>query len=404
MDFNDSEAEASYRREVRAFLQAQAPAYESDTKDEQQLLQKARAWQAVKADAGFGCITWPEEWGGVGGSALQQIIFSEEEARYALPSGFFQVGLGMCLPTIMTVADELTKRRFVRPAMRGEEIWCQLFSEPAAGSDLAAVRTRATREGDVWVVDGQKVWTTVAHVADYGLLLARTDFTLPKHKGLTMFWLDMRSPGIEVRPIHQISGKSSFNEVFLDGVRIPDAQRLGQSGAGWGVALVTLMNERLAVGGARGPDTRDIIRLARSIPTDRGSALEDPAFRDRLADWHVQSTGLNLNRLRMLTALSRGETPSVGASIGKIVATQLLQEETRELLDIFDQFGMISDPALAPMEGDIHRLFLQVAGSRLAGGTDEILKNVIAERVLGLPGEPRIDKDKPFNEVPVGSR
>jgi alkylation response protein AidB-like acyl-CoA dehydrogenase len=288
--------------------------------------------------------------------------------------------------------------------VRGEEIWCQLFSEPAAGSDLAAVRTRATREGDVWVVDGQKVWTTVAHVADYGLLLARTDFTLPKHKGLTMFWLDMRSPGIEVRPIHQISGKSSFNEVFLDGVCIPDAQRLGQSGAGWGVALVTLMNERLAVGGARGPDTRDIIRLARSIPTDRGSALEDPAFRDRLADWHVQSTGLNLNRLRMLTALSRGETPSVGASIGKIVATHLLQEETRELLDIFDQFGMISDPGLAPMEGDIHRLFLQVAGSRLAGGTDEILKNIIAERVLGLPGEPRIDKDKPFNEVPVGSR
>jgi alkylation response protein AidB-like acyl-CoA dehydrogenase len=403
MDFNDSAEEASYRREVRVFLEAQAPAYESAAKDERQLLEKARAWQAAKADAGFGCITWPKEWGGIGGSAMQHIIFSEEEAQYALPSGFFQVGLGMCLPTIMTVADEATKRRFVRPAMRGEEIWCQLFSEPAAGSDLAAVRTRATCEGDVWVVDGQKVWVTVAHVADYGLLLARSDLTAPKHKGLTMFWLDMRAPGVEVRPIHQVSGKSSFNEVFFDGVRIPDAQRLGQVGDGWKVALVTLMNERLAVGGARGPDTRDVIRLARSIPTQRGSALEDPAFRDRLADWYVQSTGLKLNRLRMLTALSRGETPSAGASIGKIVATNLLQEETRELLDLCDQFGMISDPALAPMAGDIQRHFLQVAGSRLAGGTDEILKNILAERVLGLPGDPRIDKDKPFKQIPVGS-
>ena len=403
MDFNDSAEEASYRREVRVFLEAQAPAYESAAKDERQLLEKARAWQAAKADAGFGCITWPKEWGGIGGSAMQHIIFSEEEAQYALPSGFFQVGLGMCLPTIMTVADEATKRRFVRPAMRGEEIWCQLFSEPAAGSDLAAVRTRATCEGDVWVVDGQKVWVTVAHVADYGLLLARSDLTAPKHKGLTMFWLDMRAPGVEVRPIHQVSGKSSFNEVFFDGVRIPDAQRLGQVGDGWKVALVTLMNERLAVGGARGPDTPDVIRLARSIPTQRGSALEDPAFRDRLADWYVQSTGLKLNRLRMLTALSRGETPSAGASIGKIVATNLLQEETRELLDLCDQFGMISDPALAPMAGDIQRHFLQVAGSRLAGGTDEILKNILAERVLGLPGDPRIDKDKPFKQIPVGS-
>jgi alkylation response protein AidB-like acyl-CoA dehydrogenase len=404
MDFNDTAEEADYRLQVRAFLSANAELKRLDRPEISKrlappdLLAAAKAWQLAKANHGYACITWPREWGGQGGTPMQHVIFTQEEDLYDVPAGIFQVGLGMCLPTVMTLADDATKRRFVAPAMRGEEIWCQLFSEPAAGSDLAGVRARAVRDGDGWIVNGQKVWTTNAHLADFGLLLVRTDPDVPKHKGLTMFWVDMHASAIEVRPIHQISGKSSFNEVFFTDLRIPDGQRLGNVGAGWKSALITLMNERLAIGGSKGADYAEILQLARRLPRGSGTVLQEGGFRQRLADWYVQAEGIKLTRYRTMTALSRNQTPGPESSIGKIVNANQLQDLASYAIELQEQFGVIDDRELSPMSAVFQEALLKAPGSRIAGGTDEILRNIIGERVLGLPAEPRQDKDISFKD------
>ena len=403
MNFNDSPQESIYRATVREWLANNAPRYTvSRRAPEVERLGIARAWQACKAAAGYARVSWPRDWGGTGGTTIQQMIFTEEEARYGVPTGFFGIGLGMCIPTLMRFAGIATQQRFAGPALRGEQIWCQLFSEPGAGSDLAASRTRAVWQDDSWLVNGQKVWTTGAHYSDYGLLLARTDASVPKHTGLTMFWIDMKTPGVEVRPIHQMSGGSDFNEVYLTDARVPDSQRLGDVGAGWKVALVTLMNERVEGGKDRGPATEQILALARSIPRGTASVLEDPAFRQKLAMWYVQAEGLRFTRLRTLTALSRGQTPGPESSIGKLVAANRLQDLTNELIECQDQFGLIDDAAHAAMGGSLHHDYLYAPGLRIAGGTDEILKNIIAERVLGLPGDIREDKGIAFKDLPTG--
>ena len=270
---------------------------------------ESRSWQRKKADAGYACITWPKEWGGGGGASWQAVIFGQEEGRFDTPANPFSIGLGMCVPTVMTVGNEADKQRFVRPAVYGEEIWCQLFSEPASGSDVAASRTRAVREGDEWLINGQKVWTSGAHYSDFGLLLARTDPDVPKHKGLTMFWIDMKAPGVDVRPIHQMSGASNFNEVYFNDLRIKDAQRVGEVGAGWRTALVTLMNERLAIGGGGGASHRQVLKLASEIRTLTGIATKDNGLREKIAEWFVQAEGLKYTRYRTLTALCAAETP-----------------------------------------------------------------------------------------------
>ena len=403
MNFNDSPQESIYRATVREWLADHAPRHTvSRRAPEAGRLVIARAWQACKAAAGYARISWPREWGGTGGTAIQQVIFTEEEARYGVPSGFFGIGLGMCIPTLMRFADTATQQAFAGPALRGEQIWCQLFSEPGAGSDLAALRTRAVRQDDSWLVNGQKVWTTGAHYSDFGLLLARTDANVPKHAGLTMFWIDMKAPGVEVRPIHQMSGGSDFNEVFLTDARVPDSQRLGDVGAGWKVSVVTLMNERVEGGKDRGPTTEQILALARSIPRGTASVLEDSAFRQKLAMWYVQAEGLRFTRLRTLTALSRGQTPGPESSIGKLVAANRLQDLTNELVECQDQFGILDDAAHAALGGSLHYDYLYAPGLRIAGGTDEILKNIIAERVLGLPGDIRVDKGVAFKDLPTG--
>ena len=403
MNFNDSPQESIYRATVREWLANNAPRYTvSRRAPEVERLGIARAWQACKAAAGYARVSWPRDWGGTGGTTIQQMIFTEEEARYGVPTGFFGIGLGMCIPTLMRFAGIATQQRFAGPALRGEQIWCQLFSEPGAGSDLAASRTRAVWQDDSWLVNGQKAWTTGAHYSDYGLLLARTDASVPKHTGLTMFWIDMKTPGVEVRPIHQMSGGSDFNEVYLTDARVPDSQRLGDVGAGWKVALVTLMNERVEGGKDRGPATEQILALARSIPRGTASVLEDPAFRQKLAMWYVQAEGLRFTRLRTLTALSRGQIPGPESSIGKLVAANRLQDLTNELIECQDQFGLIDDAAHAAMGGSLHHDYLYAPGLRIAGGTDEILKNIIAERVLGLPGDIREDKGIAFKDLPTG--
>jgi alkylation response protein AidB-like acyl-CoA dehydrogenase len=408
MDFNDTPEEAAYRKQVQDWLAANAPRKPigGDPEGGGDSMAASKAWQAKKAAAGYACITWPKEWGGQGGSPIQQVIFNEEEAKYPIPPNQFQIGLGMCVPTVMTFADQATKERFGGPAIRGEEIWCQLFSEPSGGSDVAAARTKAERAGDGsgdWLISGQKVWTTGAQFSDYGIVIVRTDPNVPKHKGLTMFWIDMKDPGIEVKPIHQMSGGSGFNEVFFTDVRVKDSQRLGPVGEGWKVSLVTLMNERLAVGGATGMGWSQFLEVARNTPgLDGGSALKDQALREKLADWYVQAEGLRHTRNRTMTALSRGQTPGPESSIGKIVSATQMQDLANTALEMLDQYGIIDDPELAPMRGGFQSSVMFAPGLRIAGGTDEILKNIIAERVLGLPGDIRVDKDVPFKDMPTG--
>lgn len=400
MDFNDTPEEADYRAAARAWLDTNVPEHKAMPHDDD--LAAARAWQARKAAAGYAQITWPKEWGGGGGSPIQSVIFGQEEARHPVQYGYFTIGLGMCVPTVMAFADDATKQRFVGPALRGEEIWSQLFSEPAGGSDVAAIRTRAVRDGDDWVVNGQKVWTSGAHYSDFGIVLVRTNPDVPKHKGLTMFWLDLRSAGVEIRPIHQMSGGSNFNEVYFTDVRIPDAQRLGKVDDGWRVALVTLMNERLAVGGGGGAGPKEILKLARDLDAGEGTLLQNKAFRQKLADWYVQAEGLRNTRMRTITALSRGQTPGPESSIGKIIAANQLQDIGNSAVEAEDQFGIINDAAVSPMRALFQSAVMNAPGLRIAGGTDEILKNIIAERVLGLPGEIRTDKEAAFRDLPAG--
>jgi alkylation response protein AidB-like acyl-CoA dehydrogenase len=410
MDFNDSPEEAEYRAQVRDWLKANAPASRGSTTPGDEgsgHIAAAKTWQARKADADYACITWPTEWGGAGGTPTQSIIFGEEEGKFGIASAVFGIGLGMCLPTIMSAGNEADKERFVAPAMRGEEIWCQLFSEPSAGSDVAASRTRATLANDGsqdWIISGQKVWTSGAHYSDFGLLLVRTDPHVPKHKGLTMFWVDMKSPGIDVRPIHQAAGGSDFNEVWFTDVRVRDSQRVGEVGKGWNVALVTLMNERLSVGGGSGPNWRELMALAGSLPgvDGDGSALQDGGFRERLADWYVAAEGLKLTRLRSQTALSRGQTPGSEASIGKIISARQMQDLATEALDRLDQHGIVMNMDATSLIGSFQHNFFWGSAMRIAGGTDEILKNIIAERVLGLPSDIRIDRDVAFRDIPSG--
>jgi alkylation response protein AidB-like acyl-CoA dehydrogenase len=410
MDFNDTPVEAEFRAEVRSWLDANARPRQGRRSlnrriDSERGLALAREWQAKKADAGYAVMHFPKEYGGQGRPILYNVIFEEEESRYDVPVGYFGIGLGMCAPVLMTYATEEQKRRFLPKLIRGEEIWCQLFSEPGGGSDLAGLRTRAVRDGDEWVVNGQKIWTSGAHYSDWGILVTRHDPTLPKHKGLTFFFVDMKSPGIDIRPIRQVTGASDFNEVFFTNVRIPDHQRLGGVGDGWAVSITTLMNERVAVGGNLSPDAGDLLRFARTLQTEQGPAVADRAVRDRLADWYVQSEGLRLTAARIRTALSKGQTPGPEASIFKVVSASKTQDLSDLALDLVGPGGALMLEENGDAAGGQPAFttgFLYTPGIRIAGGTDEILRNIIAERVLGLPGDIRVDRDKPFNEIPSG--
>jgi alkylation response protein AidB-like acyl-CoA dehydrogenase len=405
MDFNDTPEEAAFRADARAFLQANAepkggarPVLRIGDMGADAVT-RCKAWQAKKADAGFAGITWPKRFGGREAPPIFQVIYAQEEDNYAVPRGLFEIGLGMCIPTMMAYAQSEQLERYVGPALRGEEVWCQLFSEPAGGSDLAALRTRAERDGDDWVINGQKIWTSGAHLSDFGIIVVRTDPNVPKHEGLTFFFLDMKSPGIEVRPIHQMSGASHFNEVFFTDVRVPDAQRLGAVGQGWKVSLTTLMNERLAVGEVHRPDVEDLLELARRLMLTGNAAV-----RERIAEWYARTQGLKFTRFRTMTALSRGQTPGPENSIHKLVNAGKLQDIASYGLDLMGDAGLVMDEDLAEAYAMFQQALLSSPSARIAGGTDEILRNIIAERVLGLPADIRVDKNRPFSQVPTGKR
>ena len=400
MDFNDTPEEARFREEASSWLAENAPT--DDAFRALSPLEQAKVWQKRKYDAGWACIGWAPEFGGRGASAIEEVIWRQEESQYDLPANFFLIGQGMIGPTLMAWASDEDKARFLPPLASGEEVWCQLFSEPAGGSDLAALRTRAERDGDDWVINGQKIWTSGAHYSDYGVIVVRTDPTVPKHKGLSYFYIDMKAPGVEIKPIKQLTGDSDFNEVYFTDVRVSDSQRLGEVGQGWQVSLTTLMNERAAIGGSFGQmDVSLAMSVAAEVEIDGRPALEDAAVRARIADWYVQEAGLKYTGYRSLTALSRGALPGPENSIGKLVGAPKMQAMSSYLMDLLGASGAIADEALAAKAGIIQRAYMGAPGLRIAGGTDEIMANIIAERVLGLPQEPRLDKGIPFNEVPT---
>lgn len=402
MDFNDTASQADYRATARAWLAQNAAQYTAPPAQPyklDELVRRCKDWQLKKFEAGYTGITWPKSMGGQGLSPMHSIIYSQEESRYHAPTGLFSIGLGMCIPTVFTHGSPDVIQRYVAKALRGEEVWCQLFSEPAAGSDLAGIRTKAVKDGDHWVIDGQKVWTSFAHASDFGIVVCRTDPSLPKHKGLTMFIVDMKAPGVEVRGIKQMSGGSDFNEVFFTGVRIADTHRLGAEGDGWKVALTTLMHERLAVGGKprHAPGYATLMALAKGVDAAAGGpAIEAADVRQRIAASYIADEGIKLTQMRALSALSRGQMPGPEQSIAKVVIAKTMQDMSAFALDLAGGDGFITegaDPEIEKLQGS----YLWSAGLRIAGGTDEILRNIIAERVLGLPGDLRPDKDKPFN-------
>jgi alkylation response protein AidB-like acyl-CoA dehydrogenase len=401
MDFNDTPEEARFREEAASWLAENAPT--DDAFRALTPLEQAKVWQKQKYDAGWACMGWAPEFGGRGASAIEEVIWRQEESQYDLPANFFLIGQGMIGPTLMAWASDEDKARFLPPLASGEEVWCQLFSEPAGGSDLAALRTRAERDGDDWVINGQKIWTSGAHYSDYGVIVVRTDPAVPKHKGLSYFYVDMKAPGVEVKPIKQLTGDSDFNEVYFTDVRVSDSQRLGEVGQGWQVSLTTLMNERAAIGGSFGQmDVSLAMSVAEEVEIDGRPALEDAAVRARIANWYVQEAGLKYTGYRSLTALSRGALPGPENSIGKLVGAPKMQAMSSYLMDLLGASGAIADESLAAKAGIIQRAYMGAPGLRIAGGTDEIMANIIAERVLGLPQEPRLDKGIPFNEVPTG--
>ena len=407
MNFDDSPEEAEFRAEARAWLAENAAEYTTPRsyKSEADSIVDAKKWQAKKAAGRYAAITWPEDIGGMGGTPMQKVIFEQEEGQYHLPPNVFAIGLGMCIPTMIAYATPEQLKHHVPRALSGEDIWCQLFSEPAGGSDLAGLRTKAEKDGDDWVINGQKIWTSGAHYSDWGILITRTDPNVPKHKGLTMFFLDMKSPGVEVKPIKQISGAQNFNEVFFTDVRIPDTQRLGDVGAGWKVSLTTLMNERLSISESnnRGINIDMVLELARKIETGDGPAIKDPAIREKLAEWYAKYHGLRNGRYRTMTALSQGQTPGPESSINKAVNAPMLQDMASLAMDLLDQAGGLYDPELEGFRKVIQDSYMSLPGLRIAGGTDEVMRNIIAERVLGLPGDIRVDKDVPFKDIPTGS-
>lgn len=411
MDFNDSPEEATYRAKVRSWLDANATlrnpdASKANALDEAEgdVIAQAKAWQARKTDAGWACLRWPKEYGGQDATPIESVIFGQEEGRYDLPPSIYGIGHGMLGPTIMAHGTDEQKERFLPNMVKGEEVWCQLFSEPDAGSDLAGLKTSAVRDGDDWIINGQKIWTTGAQYCKWGMLVARSDTNAAKHAGLTYFIVDMEDPGIEIRPIKQMNGQSGFNEVFFSDVRIPDSNRLGAEGDGWRVAITTLMNERSSIGGSMGGGggIKDLIKQAESVEINGRPAIEDGGVRRKIADFAVRRSGLKYTGQRGLSALSQGQTPGPEASIGKLVAAVMGQE--------MGAFGMELQGAAGILSGDdnpgdvtFQNTYMAMPGLRLAGGTDEILRNIISERVLGMPGEPRIDKGKPFKDIPTGT-
>jgi alkylation response protein AidB-like acyl-CoA dehydrogenase len=398
VDLNDTPEQASYREEVRAWLEAnkaQAPP-RSGSYEDTAYVDTRRAWQRRLAEAGLAGVAWPREFGGRGLGPIEQVTVNQEISRAEVPGILDVIGIGMLGPCLIAHGSEDQKTRHLGPMLHGDEVWCQLFSEPAAGSDLAAVQTRARQNDDgTWTLNGQKVWTTNAQFASFGLLLARTDADVPKHKGLTMFIVPMTAPGVTVRGLRQISGEAEFNEVFFDDVVLEPDAVVGGVGNGWGTALTVLMFERLTIGfGSEGFGSP--AQLAQTIADDP-EARQDPEVRARLGHVISELLAVRFNGYRALTALSRGQIPGPEAGLAKVTMVNAAIAATDLGADV------VGPDALEP-DSSWSYLISFLPGLKSAGGTEQILRNTIGERVLGLPSEPRLDKGVPFSELRAKER
>ena len=397
MDLDDTPQQAAYRVQVRSWLEQHAPeapvvSGPDAITDEDELLAARRAWQGKLAEGGLAGVTWPKEVGGQGLGPIEQVICNQEIGRAKLPGILDAIGVGMLGPTIIAHGDDEQKARYLGPMLHGDEVWCQLFSEPAAGSDLAAVQTRARSNDDgSWRLSGQKVWTTNAQFASFGLLLARTDADVPKHKGLTMFIVPIDGEGVTVRGLRQISGEAEFNEVFFDDVALDAGAVVGGVGNGWTTALTTLMYERVTIElGSEGLGYNSA-RFAAAIAREP-HARRDPEVRRELAEIASDLLAVRFTGYRTLTALQRGQIPGPEAGLAKVTIVNAAIKAGELIADVYGPDALDEASEWAYMIS-----FLP--GLKSAGGTEEILRNTIGERVLGLPPEPRLDKGIPFSEL-----
>jgi alkylation response protein AidB-like acyl-CoA dehydrogenase len=395
MDFDDTPADAEWRAECDAWLRENLPRLDEMPKD---AIARMKVWQAMKFDAGLAKITWSPEDGGRNGTAVQQIIFDQEHAEHRTPPNLLQVGLDFIAPTIRAHGTEEQRSTYLRPAVRGEQIWCQMFSEPGAGSDVDGLSTSAVREGDEWVINGQKVWTSVAHLSDFGEVLCRTNPDAPKHRGITAFILDLRTPGVTIRPLRQMTGTAEFNEIFLDNVRVPHSNVIGDVDGGWHVAVTTLMNERKSLGSGGSGRRNSLSKRLGDLARRRGTL--DAVTRQQIVDVHIQSELCRFLSLRSLTAALHGERPGPEGSVAKLASTKLNLDAGNLGMTLLGASGM----AVEVEDQRWMTRFLWGPGHRLGGGTDEVNRNIIAERVLRLPGEPRDDETTPWREIPRSVR
>jgi len=400
-----------WRRQARAWLETQLPAFGKAARiglSEPEDLAFGRRYQRAKFDAGFAGINWSPAFGGRGLTPLHKLIFDQEEARFDLPMGYFGVSLGIAVPVVMHHApDREWARARVIEALKGETIWCQMFSEPSGGSDLAGLRTRAEPHGAEgseggWLINGQKLWTTYAQYADYGVLLARSDPAVAKHKGLTFFWVDMHAPGVTVRPVRLAAGDAHVNEIFFDDMAIPDSQRISAVGAGFATAMATLMIERYSASdpAGHGPPLSRFIETVRDRCINGRPALEDGRVRSAIARAYAMRSGLDAIVTRAMLMMEAGMEPGPEGSLNKLVAVRSRQKLSELAIDLMGHEGLAWDRQGHTKE-DWVASWLGAPTLRIAGGADEMLLNTIAERILGLPQDHRPDKGVPFNQIPV---
>lgn len=401
-NLNSSAEIDAYRQTARVFLQQHAPAYSGDARkglSEEQDIALGRVWQKLKSEHGYSAITLPRTLGGGGGTPLQKVVFNQEESEYDLPVQYFGISLGQPIPIMAAYATDLQKLELVPPAIRGETIWCQMFSEPAAGSDLAALRMSARHDGDNWILNGQKLWTSWAHIADWGVVVARHDPTLPKHKGLTYFFVNMRTPGIKVRQV-RLLGPSHVNEVFFDDVVVPDTQRLGEVGDGFKVAIHTLMIERYSVMDrwGYGPNPASLVTALAGRTIGERSALADPELREAVAQSLYEERALSEINRKAFLAMQQGKEPGPEGSITKLVTIATRQRLARAVMNAMGPEALQRKSDAKPRD-DFTESWITGSLSRIAGGTDQMLRNTIAEKILGLPQDHRPDKAVPFNKI-----
>lgn len=391
MDFHDSADERGFRERLRVWLSqnlpADVPSPESDL-ESGKWLAFARGWTRKLHEAGFSGLSWPKEYGGLGLPLTYEMIAVEEFATAGAPDVANVVGMGMVGPTLMKHGSEGQKARHLRAILTGDEFWCQGFSEPGAGSDLAAASCRADRDGDSYVVNGQKIWSSFAHVADWCVLVARTDFSASKHGGLSYFLLDMRSQGVDVRPLVQVTGEAEFNEIFLTGVRIPAENLVGGEGDGWKIAITTLMNERTSIGALTvrlEVGLRGLVDLARTTLRDGCRVADDPVIRDSIAQLYGEVNALRVSNRRSLALLEASGSPGPEGSTSKLVWSTANQRLTQLALQIEGTKALLTSGPDAVDEGAWQQIHLRSLGNTIEGGTSEILLTTIAERILHLP-------------------